>query len=62
MFYYRPNFKDSFDWMISWIFDIFRSQIQLAEDDSFPYEYKVVIGEDYDPCLNQLYQPQEFIN
>ncbi|WP_420629564.1 LCP family protein [Candidatus Leptofilum sp.] len=62
MFYYRPNFKDSFDWMISWIFDMFRSQIQLAEDDSFEYEYKVILGEDYDPCLNQLYQPQEFIN
>ncbi|MCA9917871.1 MAG: LCP family protein [Anaerolineales bacterium] len=62
MFYYRPNFKDSFDWMISWIFDIYRSQIQLAEDDTFEYEYKVVLGENYDPCLNQLFQPQEFLN
>ena len=62
MFYYRPNFKDSFDWMISWIFDMYRSEIQLTEDDTFDYEYKVILGEDYDPCLNQLYQPQEFIN
>ena len=62
MHYYRPNFKDSFDWMISWIFGMFRSQIQLTEDDNFEYEYKVILGEDYDPCLNQLYQPQEFIN
>lgn len=61
MFYYRPNFKDSFDWMISWIFDKFRSEIQLTEDDAFEYEYKIVLGEDYDPCLNQLYQPQEFL-
>lgn len=62
VFYYRPNFKDSFDWMISWIFGIFRSQIQLTEDDAFEYEYRVILGEDYDPCLNQLFQPQEFIN
>ena len=62
MFYYRPNFKDSFDWMISWIFDMYRSEIQLTDDDSFQYEYKVILGEDYDPCLNQLYQPQEFLD
>ncbi|MCP4422510.1 MAG: hypothetical protein GY805_38360 [Chloroflexi bacterium] len=62
MEYYRPNFKDSFDWMISWIFDMYRSEIQLAEDDTFEYEYRVILGEDYDPCLNQLYQPQEFID
>ena len=60
--YYRPNFKDSFDWMISWIFDMYRSEIQLTEDDTFEYEYRVILGEDYDPCLNQLFQPQEFIN
>jgi LCP family protein required for cell wall assembly len=62
MFYYRPNFKDSFDWMITWIFDMYHSEIQLTEDDTFEYEYRVILGEDYDPCLNQLYQPQEFIN
>lgn len=62
MEYYRPNFKDSFDWMISWIFDMYRSEIQLTEDDAFESEYRVILGEDYDPCLNQLYQPQEFIN
>ncbi len=62
MLYYRPNFKDSFDWMISWIFGMYRSQIQLTEDDAFNYEYRIILGEDYDPCLNQLYQPQEFIN
>jgi len=60
--YYRPNFKDSYDWLISWIFDLRRAEIELAEDDSFEYEYRVILGEDYDPCLNQLYQPQEFLN
>lgn len=62
MFYYRPNFKDSFDWLISWIFDKYRSEIQLTEDEGYKYEYRIILGEDYDPCLNQLYQPQEFLN
>ena len=61
LLYYRPNFKDSFDWMISWIFSMYRSQIQLASEDPVTYEYRVILGEDYDPCLNQLYQPQEFL-
>ncbi len=60
--YYKPNFKDSYDWLISWIFDVSRSQIELVADDTFEYDYQVVLGEDYDPCLNKLFQPQEFIN
>ena len=60
--YYKPNFKDSYDWLISWIFDVYRSQIELVEDDIYPFDYRVVLGDDYDPCLNQLYQPQEFID
>lgn len=62
LLYYRPNFRESYDWLISWIFSMYRSQIQLAEDDAVDYEYQVILGEDYDPCLNQLYQPQEFLN
>ena len=62
LLYYRPNFRESYDWLISWIFDMYRSQIQLAEDDTVEYEYQVILGEDYDPCLNQLFQPQEFLN
>lgn len=60
--YYKPNFKDSYDWLISWIFGIYRSQIELVEDDAVDFDYRVVLGDDYDPCLNQLLQPQEFID
>jgi hypothetical protein len=62
MEYFRPNFKDSYDWLISWIFGRYRSQIDLVKDDTFTYDYRVILGEDYDPCLNQLFQPQEFID
>jgi hypothetical protein len=59
--YYKPNFKDSYDWLISWIFAMHRSEIELVQDDAFEFDYRVVLGDDYDPCLNQLLQPQEFI-
>ena len=60
--YFHPNFKESYDWLISWIFGLRRSEIELATDEDFAYDYRVVLGEDYDPCLNKLYQPQEFID
>lgn len=57
--YFRPNFKDSYDWLISWIFDR-RSQIEQVNEPGATYVYRVTLGQDYDPCLNQLLQPQEF--
>jgi hypothetical protein len=59
--YYAPNFKGSYDWLISWVFHLRNSDINLVEDDAFPYDYQVILGEDYDPCLNQLFAPQAFI-
>lgn len=56
--YYKPNFKESYDWLISWIFDESRSEIELASDDNYEYDYRVVLGEDYNPCRPQLYAPQ----
>jgi LCP family protein required for cell wall assembly len=59
--YYAPNFKGSYDWMISWVFHLSKEDINLVEDDSFPYDYQVILGEDYDPCLNQFFAPQAFL-
>lgn len=60
--YYRPNFKDSYDWLVSWIAGVRRSQIQQLSDPEFEYDYQLILGNDYNPCLNQLFQPQEFID
>ncbi len=60
--YYHDDFKASYDWLISWIFDRRRSQIEQIDDAGFTYDYRVVLGQDYDPCLNQLLQPQEFLD
>jgi LCP family protein required for cell wall assembly len=59
--YYAPNFKGSYDWLISWVFHLKTSDINLVEDESPPYDYQVILGEDYDPCLNQMFAPQAFL-
>ncbi len=60
--YYRPNFKGSYDWLISWVFDLRQSQIELVDDSAFEYDYRVVIGDDYDPCRPQMNAPQIFLD
>jgi hypothetical protein len=59
--YYAPNFKGSYDWMISWIFDLSQGDIILDEETPFDYDYQVILGEDFDPCLNPFYAPQSFL-
>ena len=56
--YYKPNFKESYDWLMAWIFDKKTSEIELASDENYEYDYQVVLGEDYNPCRPQLYAPQ----
>jgi hypothetical protein len=57
--FYAPNFKGSYDWLISWVVDLPREQIALeADEDDFAYDYRLVLGEQYDPCLNPFYAPQ----
>lgn len=59
--YYAPNFKGSYDWLISWIFNLRQSEIVLEDEEPFEFDYQVILGEDYDPCLNQFFAPQAFI-
>jgi polyisoprenyl-teichoic acid--peptidoglycan teichoic acid transferase len=60
--YYAPNFKGSYDWLISWILHMDRSGIALVEDETdYAYNYRAVVGDDYDPCLNPFFAPQSLI-
>ena len=59
--YYKPNFKGSYDWLISWVFDVRQSQIELVDDKTFAYDYQVILGNDYNPCRPQLSAPQIYI-
>lgn len=56
--YYKPNFKESYDWLIAWIFDEKSAEIELVVDDGYEYDYRIVLGEDYDPCRPSFYVPQ----
>ena len=60
--YYQPNFKEAYEWLISWILGKRVADIEFAADESFPYDYRVTLGNDYDPCRPQLFAPQAFIN
>ena len=57
MEYFAENFKGSFDWILAWIFNKGTPQIELITDTEHNYNYRVTIGEDYNPCLNQLRAP-----
>lgn len=59
--YYAQNMKGSFDWLLSWIMDQNKSSIELVPDVEHPYDYRIVIGRDYDPCRPQLFAPQIFL-
>ncbi|MFN2104404.1 MAG: LCP family protein [Candidatus Promineifilaceae bacterium] len=60
--YFGPNFKGSYDWLISWIFHLRQSDVVLNDEDTeFSYNYQVVLGQDFDPCLNELFAPQSFL-
>lgn len=59
--YYAQNLKGSFDWLLSWIVDKPANSIELVPDTPHEYDYRVVLGSDYDPCRPQLFAPQAFL-
>ena len=55
--YFGENFKGSYDWLFSWVMGKRQSDIQLA-DEASEYNYRVVIGDDYNPCRPAFEAPQ----
>lgn len=47
--YYGENFKGSYDWLFSWVMDAAKDDIRLVNEE-YPSNYRVVIGNDYNPC------------
>jgi polyisoprenyl-teichoic acid--peptidoglycan teichoic acid transferase len=57
--YYAQNFKGSFERaMISWIFRKRASEVELVPDVVSNFNYRVILGADYNPCLPAFYAPQ----
>lgn len=60
--YFGPNFKGSYDWLIRWVVDVRLSEIELiADEPDYAYNYRVVLGREYDPCRPQFFAPRAFI-
>ena len=56
--YYGANLKGSYDWLLTWILGTDGDAINLMSDDIGAGErYRVVLGENYDPCRPQLEAP-----
>jgi LCP family protein required for cell wall assembly len=60
--YYAQNFKGSYDWLLSWIFDKQKTEIELVPDTVYDYNYRIVLGPDYDPCRPQLFAPEIYLD
>jgi hypothetical protein len=58
---YAPNNKGSYDWLLSWVFKQLAESVKLV-DEPYPYNYRVVIGNDYDPCRPPYYAPQVLLS
>ncbi len=57
MAYFGDNFKGSYDWLFAWVMGMPAGNIQLADADSAT-NYRVVIGDDYNPCRPAFLAPQ----
>lgn len=57
MTYYGDNFKGSYDWLFAWVMGKPQGAIQLSGEAS-DANYRVVIGDDYNPCRPAFEAPQ----
>ena len=56
--YFAPNFKESYDWLLSWLFHQHPEDILLRTETSGEgIAYRVTLGADANPCLSQLEAP-----
>jgi LCP family protein required for cell wall assembly len=55
--YFAPNFKESYDWLLSWLFHRQPEDILLQTETSNTTNYRVTLGADANPCLSQLEAP-----
>lgn len=56
--YFAPNFKESYDWLLSWLFHQQPEDILLKPETSGETNsYRVTLGADANPCLSQLETP-----
>ena len=55
--YFGQNFKGSYSGLVSWVFGVARSDLELVERES-DFSYRVVLNDGYNACRNTLYAPR----
>ncbi|GMQ78449.1 MAG: hypothetical protein BMS9Abin02_0962 [Anaerolineae bacterium] len=53
--YFGATLKGSLSWLVGWLFGQNSSQFEVVSDQPYPYEYKITLGADFDPCLKPLF-------
>jgi hypothetical protein len=53
--YYGSNMKGSLSWLLGWVFGENSSSVELVTDQPSAFDYRVVLGSDFDPCLKTLF-------
>lgn len=56
--YFGENFKGSYDWLLGWVMDQSPDNIILS-DESSDFNYRVIIGNDYNACRPAFEAPLE---
>jgi LCP family protein required for cell wall assembly len=59
--YYGENVKGAFDWLLSWVMNVRQGSIELDPDTDSDFDYQVVLGADYNSCINELFAPRAII-
>ena len=57
MTYFGDNFKGSYDWLFAWVMGKPQANIQLSDEEGAT-NYRVIIGNDYNPCRPAFEAPQ----
>lgn len=53
--YFGSNMKGSLAWLLGWVFGENSNSVELVTDQPSEFNYRVVLGADYDPCLKSLF-------
>jgi LCP family protein required for cell wall assembly len=49
--YNRSTLKGSFHWLVAWLFGKRPEDVALSPDNGLQYDYRIVLGQKYNPCL-----------
>ncbi len=58
--YHHSTLKGSFHWLVAWLFGRQPEDVVLSQDTNGPYDYQVVLGRDFNPCLPDPLPPADF--